>query len=1295
LVRLRGAARPGQPELRFYWEQGGELRAFATGTADPTGAFVATAQVPADATPGSARVGVLPVGGAVDELAFADFRVTPPAPAGITGTVRNASGAGAGAGLRVRLLDAGGLPVAETRTDPTSRFEFAGLASGLYVVQIVQDGYPPKSEVLQPGDAATLVAEPAPADFQVPPLYLVGAGAIALPGGSFSGTGPAKVGDWGDAPFARLVSLKGKGLAPVNVRFWAEVQRATLPSTAPLVLAFQFKKGGQVVASANSATPAIVFNQSPFDFAAFTADFNSLELPPGKFTLAIRAFSTLFAEVGHWEMPVEVVDLGQRWYAGHVKSPQLKVTREDFFQLRYEFKGTLPGGLPGVGTPLFSQPFDLKFKTVQNRFDLGISLTERFYTHGGWSGQAKALAQLTLLDMKVIDESRALNLQGASLPGATYSLPPWTVPLPGGQCVPVWGAALPEPVNLCGLKFNGQVGVVLCLDGQVSLGATVHSDLRTSATVTPALNVSLPVGASLEAAICDATANIKPAANLNAPIILDPAHAPPVYWNGLCLTLSGQANLALTCCGLGFDKSVDLFDPIKIGSCPAALRVALKAGEPSLAFAPPRRASVAFSPAGFALAVWENYVTRDGEVHRTTPVYSIYDGANWSPPQPIAGEAYAGWEPRVAFLSARRAVVVWVRTNPPGGAALAGPAPHGLCGTIEDLLDYGCELVGGAVNVVESVGDFFGFARAAAGGPRPAISVTWQRPTSLTDDLPLDVRPVLAADPNSGDAVLVWLREQEPIAGRQQALALYFARRARGGWSAPERVDPLSNAFDLQPSLRFDRRGRPSLVWVRDADGDLGTPRDRRLVFSVLGTLGWSAPETLQPLPLAPWTPSLDFDELNRPLVAFVVPATDPATGLPLSGDGLLSTLHVARRLDRGWIAQPLGGETRAERPLLRVRPDNQALVCFRGFGTPTQTRPGGDVAAAVADLGADTLNWNVGRLTTDDRLNWQVAADLNPTSGEPLLVWETRDPADMSAEPELRSQPQPWIADLAFAAPELTFSQPHPTPREPVQITARLTNAGLKPVGLVSFHVSFYDREPLRGVTPFATQVVRGPLGFGEERPVTVAYTPADRAWRTFHVVVDSESVVPESNEDNNQAAAAWGGLPAPEGLAVTPSGGTGAPRLEWTNPVADGSVRNWIWRTRAGSRLAELIGATPGESFLDPLARAGEEYLYLVAAYDAAGARSTGAESVPVRAGAPEPVDSEWLRLNVVTFRGTATLTWNALPAVQLEMAESLAGGRTRWTPVTTGIEQLGGMAQFSLPAVQQQRFFRLLAR
>lgn len=1297
---MRGEVVPAGPAvLRLYWEQSGVLSPVGRGEAARDGTFEMSLTVPTAAEIGAARVALLAEDGSPEDLASIVFDVTAAAPARIAGVLRNAAGQGVGGGVKVRVAGPDGLAVAETVTDGSGGFLFAA-PPGSGQVQVMTGGYPPETVSVVSGENLNLEIDPSDLyDKPLPPVMMLSAGAVALPGGAYSGSQPVRVGDWSEVPLARLVSLKGKGQAPLHVRFWAEIQRITMPPDAPLVVVFELRKGGLAVApQVVTDTLTTVYPEGKLNIPAFSADFNSLELTPGKLTLVVGAFTTLFTKVGWWEFPVEVVDLGQRWYSNHVKNPALKVTREDFFTLRYEFSGALPK-LPSVGTPLFNEPLDLEFTTVQNRFDLGIALKERFYTHGGWWGNAEALAKLTLFSLPILDEGRTLVHQGSSLAASTYSFQPvWSIPLFGEVCIPLIGPALPD-YTICGQKFGGKIGVHACLSGEVQLTSQVQSDLRLDATVAPGLKLRVPVGVELEAAVCKAVASLNPTVEVKAPIKLDPWHTPAVYWDGLCVKLSTTLDFALTCCEIGLDKSVNLFDPIKIGNCPNQASHFARlhgTGEPSMS--PPRHAALACSPAGYAVAVWENYDLTAGGRVRTAPVYSVFDGRTWSEPQLMAGPEFAGWEPQIGFLDAETAVVAWTVPGDGGRrqAALAGPQPHGACDTVSDLIELGCGAVGtivkGAKTVVSVVKKICPFCTASqAGRTGPVLMGEPSPPEVLGDGIGINVRPVLATNPANGDGVIVWLGEQEPLPGRQQALALFVSRLGRAGWSAPERLDPASNFLDLQPSLRFDREGRPAVVWLRDFDNDLRTPADRLLVFSRLEG-GWSAPEALRGLPTAPWTPSLDFDQNSEPVVAFVVPAADPRTGEPLGGDGTTSTLHLARRSRAGWTAQPVGDDTRAERPVLRINPENHALVFYRAFGLAGRSLPSGEIASAVADLADAAPRWAIGPITAGRRMNWQVAADLNPLNGEPFLLWETRDPLDFAAEPELRGGPQAWATDLAFAEPGLAFSAAHPTPGQPVDLTARVVNLGLKPLGPVSFRVSFFDREPVRGAAPFATRTLRGPLAFGEELAVTAAYTPADRGWRTFYARVDVGEEVAEFDEANNQVAADWGGLAAPGAFTATPQEGADTIRLEWSSSVADSSVRYWLWRTRVRTGETELLGATFGETFADTTATAGEEYTYELVALDPTGLRSAGGVSGSVIQTQPGPLERELLTLNVVSHRGAITLTWTPLPTVQLQATDELAGARTPWRPVTGGVDRFGGVAQITLPAVQGQRFFRL---
>lgn len=60
---------------------------------------------------------------------------------------------------------------------------------------------------------------------------------------------------------------------------------------------------------------------------------------------------------------------------------------------------------------------------------------------------------------------------------------------------------------------------------------------------------------------------------------------------------------------------------------------------------------------------------------------------------------------------------------------------------------------------------------------------------------------------------------------------------------------------------------------------------------------------------------------------------------------------------------------------------------------------------------------------------------------------------------------------------------------------------------------------------------------------------------------------------------------------------------------------------------------------------------------------------------------------------FGGGAHLSWNALPAAQLEVADTLARETSVWSPVADGVSEIGGAGSFSQAVGSRARFFRLV--
>jgi len=329
-------------------------------------------------------------------------------------------------------------------------------------------------------------------------------------------------------------------------------------------------------------------------------------------------------------------------------------------------------------------------------------------------------------------------------------------------------------------------------------------------------------------------------------------------------------------------------------------------------------------------------------------------------------------------------------------------------------------------------------------------------------------------------------------------------------------------------------------------------------------------------------------------------------------------------------------------------------VVIYRAFGREAEFNPGGEVAAAVADLAEPEPRWSAAALAANGGLNVDLAADLSPVDGGTLVFWEHRDSARAEGEPVMHGVPQRWEPDLAVAAPGLSFSRSEPRPGEGVEVTVWVVNRGLKPVENAEVGVEFHDADPAGGSAPFARVTLRGPLGLGEKVPVTATYLPRDRAVRRFHVRIDTAQAVAESDETNNGATAAWGGMAAPVDLdAVLVGDGSGV-RVTWVPSAEDGSVRHWLWRTLVRTGESELLGATHGGEWMDRGVLPGEAYRYRVLARDAGGVSAEAGIETAVEVPVPAALDPESLRLNAVLFRGRLVLSWAFLPAVQLQETE-----------------------------------------
>lgn len=1267
-LTVSGMVDRGSTGVRILFESGNTTRGLAEGMVAPDGTFSLAVQIPADAALGGSQIGAVKFGSDGSDAAWAPFDVLPPPPGSVAGSVTDKFGMRVG-GATVQLLDNVGLVVAQTTADSQGKFMFQGLYPGNYVLALDLAGYLPKDAPLPPGSSMNVDLAPGAVE-NMPVVVVNGTGAIALPGGSYNSSQPTHVGEPGKSPFAILASIPGKGLPPLNVRFWIDMKHGALSPTTSLRAKFELFNGTSLVATHTANTRNQVFSIAPYNLIlAYTADFNSLELPPGNLKLRITGLAgQKNVKVFTVEYPIHLADFAARWYAGNAASPQFNASRKDFYTLQYQFQAGLP-----PSSVFFNEPIDLGLVALDNKMTLGVPIEEKFVSDGAWSGQASATVELTMLSIPFLNETLPYaGPSGNTLPESTYVLPTVFKDLTGKQCTPIPGLGLDahKCIKLCfvgckkcaGIKF----GAFFCIQGYVAFDSQIKNDLKLTARASPGIIVSVPLEAVFDIIVCSASAKAEVEANANIPIYYDPDRNPMVGWDDPCLTITPKVSYSFKCFGKTFFKGSKSLGEKTFG-CNAA---AQGGGGPSAAESAPDdppelpHPGVAASRGGTAMAVWlphESELPPGAMAHK--PHYSFFDGAQWTGPQPIYPDAEAADETQVVFLDDTRALAVWTHAR---------------------FIPEGDELT------EENEGEFFQSFEL-----RYSIwdGMAWSPPAFLTDDQIYDGRPALAGNPANGSALLVWLRHDTSVMEEEGFLALYYSSYTDGSWSAPRRLDPASRALDFQASARFDHLGRPGVVFVREDDGDVSTPEDRHLMFATSGRVAWSVAQVPN-LPIGPWTPSLAFDLANQPVVAFVVPSRSPETDEWLGADGNFSLLMVASRGSMGWQSQVIGETIFAERPVVRVNDDNQAIIMFRRFGFG-DGHESGELGAATADMAAPQPLWTTDYLTSDHKLNWQVAFDIAAGRTEQFLFWQKREPnspPDVPAE-NIRTE-FPRAVDLTFGQAAIIFSNTQPLPGETIRVRTWIKNAGLLTLLDAPFNVSFYDSFPRTGMQPFAEVEIVQPLSFGEELELSADYDVSGGARRTIYVVIDQENRVPEQDDGNNITSLRLTSAPTAIGLVAYSSPGGSSISLEWSVPRGMADANFAIFRAPADDpRALEFVGATRGSAWTDFLPQPAANYVYNVVAMDD-GIPGTPAVTMPVSL-RQQNLPPEFLApvLSAALFEDRLVLSWAAQAGLVLQQASNLGGRFVDWQPVNARAIEFGGTAQVTVPAVQNATFFRLV--
>ncbi len=718
------------------------------------------------------------------------------------------------------------------------------------------------------------------------------------------------------------------------------------------------------------------------------------------------------------------------------------------------------------------------------------------------------------------------------------------------------------------------VGIDAWLDVSALFGA-----VEASAHAIPKISMSLPV---------EFTNGVKTDSTKCFKYRLDIKWSASVGYCPACVSDSGKKNI--------FAGHEPQDSPLC--SDPQASAIAADAPPP-----PTANPAVANDGQGHTLAVWRGT--------NGTILFSTFNGLAWSSPAVVTSNTSSG-SPQVAFIAPNQAVAVWTQN----GLTPAQAATADFSTLVRNQ------------HLAYSIWD----------GSSWSASQNLTLPTGATGE----GSPALAAClstqagcPAGGAVTAVWLRDVAGDLGLRQ-FRLFYTTYQGGFWSAEQAVDPASTATDSEPTAAYSS-GTPVVLWVRDADRDLGTLNDRLAAYRYLSSGG---PVVLVgDLPSGLSEPSLAVTASGGLRLAFTLAAS------PEDFTGNQRQLYSAAQTcgeSCSWQVQPLtdthGRPIHAEGPSLALDKGGAGAITYRalGFGPV----PGGGMQSFPEDSlgvisgGGDIAQLKVNfagslfmpaYLTNDAKVDWQVSMAYDPLVNQfqtlgaaginlvlnslPDRLFSAPDSSRLFAE-----EPVTFISNLNqpdFAVLSGEVSNQHPLPEDELVLQLEIVNLGAsvnargEPELLIQ---AAWDGIPGAGIP--AGMLVIPPIEAGQSALVTIALdqTVNLNLPHQLHVVVNPALSIPEGDASNNTLIVPVGGLPAPENVHPSAGSGSSLILLDW-DPVVDPRVAGYrIYRVIADGREGELtpVGTTFVNGFADLTAALDRKYLYAVVSFSEDGLES-----------------------------------------------------------------------------------------
>ena len=469
-------------------------------------------------------------------------------------------------------------------------------------------------------------------------------------------------------------------------------------------------------------------------------------------------------------------------------------------------------------------------------------------------------------------------------------------------------------------------------------------------------------------------------------------------------------------------------------------------------------------------------------VNRSVAVFSMWDGTAWSDPKPIADDGTPDFHPQLLEFSDGSALAVWedVKKVLPDTS------------TFDDMLSN-----------LEVAASFF-----------DAKTRTWSPSQRLTNNNYLDRSPKLSGS-SSNNSMLVGVSNtaNDVLGNSSKPNSLWFSQWNGTSWSSPQTIATVPKGI-VKYDLTYTG-SKADVVLSLDTDDDSSTNQDHELYSLHYENGVWGKLVQLTSDTVADDNPHLATDSVGSETLLWVrgddvssAPNLDVANRKTVANTGYSSNVADFKlatgadgRLSLVW-AEPSGGFS-SNLQALFYDPVTGVWGSQTELAADPQTKE--HIAAALygGKLFVIYDGTNLQTATQPQLRNNSVQHESIPTPGTTDLMMLTHTVG----------------GNLGIKSNSLTVSPTNPRASELATLTAIVVNRG--DVGAQDVPVSFYQGDPGAGGALLGTTAVSGILAPGEERMVSLPWTPQPATTPySIYAVVDPNQTYADVDRSNNKAS-------------------------------------------------------------------------------------------------------------------------------------------------------------------------------